>query len=149
MNTDVYTPLRPAVPLAHLPPAEGEERFAERRRIVLMEPDPALRSVLVRTLCRLGCIVSLKREPERVVESLGDSLTDGVVVALDADLRWAASLQSANRRQVPVVVLTYALPAPGEAQKLATVHFLRKPFDVGELFTHLHLPDKAQMVRGR
>lgn len=127
--------------------AEGEERFAERRRIALMEPDTALRNVLVRTLLRLGCIVSIKRSPEQVMEALQDGLTDGVVVALEADLPWAERLHAANARQVPVVILCDSSPDPYLTNQWPSLSFLQKPFDMRELLVHLHLPEKAKIIR--
>ena len=118
----------------------AREHFAERRRIALLEPDRALRSVLARTLLRLGCVVSLARDLEQVLEALRDGRLDGAVVALDVDARTLALLQSANGRGVPVVVTT---DEPHPANHGALVHCLLKPFDTRDLLAHLNLPHKA------
>lgn len=124
--------------------AEDEARFAERRRIALMEPEAALRSVLVRTLLRLGCIISLTRNPQQLIELLQDGMLDGAVVALEADSLWAARLHAVNSRRVPIVILGDSPPGPYVTKQLSSLYFLQKPFDTRELLEHLHLPEKAK-----
>jgi DNA-binding response OmpR family regulator len=143
MATDLLLPLQVAGDGAKSAPDEGEARFAERRRIVLMEPEGPLRAVLVRTLLRLGCIVSLTRGLDQVLEALRESEPDGALVALEADARTAALLQAANRRQIPIVVMCFASPEPHLLKRFAAMHFLVKPFDTRELLAHLRLPEKA------
>ncbi len=147
MSTDVSARVRDMDFRETVSAEEGEERFAERRRIALMEPDAALRSVLVRTLLRLGCIVSFKRSPEQVIETLQEGPIDGTVVALDADTPWAAHMHAANLHQVPIVILSDAPPDPHLTKQLPSVRFLQKPFDMRDLLVHLHLPEKARIIR--
>jgi CheY-like chemotaxis protein len=128
-------------------PAAGEERFAERRRIALLEPDSALRSTLVRLLLRLGVIVSFKHHPQNLVESVSEGNLDGAIVALEYNSPWIVAIQNANaQRQIPIVVLTNAPPGPRAVEVVVGVRFLDKPFDARELCELLGLPSKARIV---
>ncbi len=147
MGTDLLLPLQIADDGSEPAPDEGGARFAERRRIVLLEPEVPLRAVLVRTLLRLGCIVSLTRGLDQVLEALRESEPDGALVALEADARTAALLEAANRRQIPIVVMCFASPEPHLLKRFAPIHFLVKPFDTGDLLAHLRLPEKAILNR--
>ena len=127
-------------------PAAGDERFAERRRIALLEYDPALRPVIIRTLLRLGCVVSTKRDLAHVLETLQTGPVDGVVLALAADAASFAALQAANCRQVPVVLLTDEPVEPYLQQLFPSIHVLQKPFDARALLGDLGLPEKATIL---
>jgi DNA-binding response OmpR family regulator len=127
-------------------PAAGDERFAERRRIALLEHDPALRPVIIRTLLRLGCVVSTKPDLAHVLETLHSGPVDGVVLALAADAASFAALQAANCRQVPVVILTDEPVEPYLQQLFPSIHVLQKPFDARELLRRLQLPEKATIL---
>jgi DNA-binding response OmpR family regulator len=146
MSADLYLPMKLADETETASPPDGEQRFAVRWRIVLMETDGSLRAVLVRTLLRLGCIVSLTRRLEPVLEALRDGGMDGAIVALDAGAHAAALLQAANRRQVPLVVLTVAPPGPDLLKRYPAIRFLRKPFDTRELLAGLNLPEQATLA---
>ena len=147
MSANLLLPMQIADKPEAQSPFDSEQRFAERHRIVLLEPDDLLRGVLVRTLLRLGCIVNLSRGLDQVLTLLREGGMDGAVVALDAEAHAAALLQDANGRNVPIVVLTYAAPAPDLRKRFATICFLRKPFDTRELLASLRLPEKA-ILRG-
>jgi DNA-binding response OmpR family regulator len=147
VSTHLVSQPQPLDYAASHPAAGGEERFAERRRILLLEPDAALRAVLVRSLLRLGCIVRAKRHPQQVVDALPDEAIDGAVVALDEVMSWAPQLAAANPRQAPVVVLSYVPPDPYLIEQLPSLCFLQKPFDMRDLLAQLHLPEKAKLVR--
>jgi DNA-binding response OmpR family regulator len=127
---------------------EAEERFATRRRIALLEEDPALRPVVIRTLLRLGCVVSAKRCIAQVIETLRTGPVDGAVVALEGELSLLDALAAANHGAVPVVVLTDGLPEPHMLERYRSIRFLQKPFDMRELLASLQLPQKAVVVRG-
>ena len=127
-------------------PAASDERFAERRRIALLETDPALRPVIIRTLLRLGCVVSTKRDLPHVLKTLQTGPVDGVVLAHAADAASFAALQAANCRQVPVVVLTDEPVEPYLQQLFPTIHVLQKPFDARALLSDLGLPEKATIL---
>jgi DNA-binding response OmpR family regulator len=126
---------------------EAEERFAVRRRIALLEDDPALRPVVIRTLLRLGCVVSAKHCIAQVIETLRTGPVDGVVVALEGELSLLYELAAANDGAVPVVVLTDELPEPHMVEQFRSIRFLKKPFDMRELLASLQLPQKALVVR--
>jgi len=130
-------------------PDDAEERFAERRRIALLEGDTALRPVLIGTLLRLGCVVSVKHHITQVIETLQCGPVDGAVVALEGDLSLLEALAAANHGAVPVVVLSDVLPEPHMVKQFPSIRFLQKPFDMRELLNLLHLPQKAVIVRGR
>jgi DNA-binding response OmpR family regulator len=128
-------------------PTAGDERFAERRRIALLEYDPALRPVIIRTLLRLGCVVSAKRDLAHVLETLQTGPVDGVVLALAAaDAASFAALQAANCQRVPVVVLTDEPVEPYLQQLFPSIHVLQKPFDARALLSDLGLPEKATIL---
>jgi DNA-binding response OmpR family regulator len=127
---------------------EAEDRFAVRRRIALLEKDPALRPVVIRTLLRLGCVVSAKHCIAQVIETLRTGPVDGAVVAFEGELSLLYELAVANRSAVPVVVLTDGLPEPHMVEQFRSIHFLQKPFDMRELLASLQLPQKAVVVRG-
>ena len=126
-------------------PPVRDERFAARKRMVLLEPDPALRAVLVRSLLALGCVVSAKHETQQVIEALRCGPLDGAVIAFVSDTALAA-LQSANVRGVPLVVLTESAVEPRWLEKFPAIRFVRKPFDTRQLLTALELPQKAILV---
>jgi len=132
----------------HAAPPDGEDRFVERRRIALLEPDAALRPVLIVNLLRLGCVVSARRELPQVIEALQCGPLDGAIVALEGNRCALDALNAANRGGVPLVVLTDTLPEPHMVQKFPGMHFLQKPFDTRELLNALHLPQKAAIIRG-
>jgi DNA-binding response OmpR family regulator len=127
-------------------PTAGDDRFAERRRIALLEYDPALRPVIIRTLLRLGCVVSAKRDLAQVLETLQTGPVDGVVLALAADAASLAALQAANCGQVPVVILTDEPVEPYLQQLFPAIHVLQKPFDARALLSDLGLPEKATIL---
>ena len=146
MSTNLVGKMKPLAQAESTPHADGEARFAERRRILLLEPDAALRAVLVRSLLRLGCIVRAKRHPQQVIDALPNEFIDGAVIALDEAMSWAPQLAVANLRQVPVVVLSYAPPEPYLVKQLPSLCFLQKPFDMRDLLAQLHLPERAKLV---
>jgi DNA-binding response OmpR family regulator len=127
----------------------AEERFAERRRIALLERDTALRSVVIRNLLRLGCVVSAKRDVAQVIEALESGLADGAVVALERDNPLLETLAAAVRGPAPVIVLCDVLPEPHMVKRFAGLRFLQKPFDMRELICCLRLPPHAVIVRGK
>jgi len=129
------------------PSPASEERFAERRRIVLLENDRALCNVITRSLLRLGCVVTFKRSYDQVLCALREANVHGVVMALELDGAQLAALTAANSGQVPIVVLTHAPPAPHQADLYPSLRLLQKPFDMRELFTLLNLPQQAKIVR--
>lgn len=137
---------RHASDMAAQEPRAGTERFAERRRIALLEYDPALRPVIIRTLLRLGCVVSTKRDLAHVVETLQTGPVDGVVLALAADAASFAALQAANACQVPVVILTDEPVEPYLQQLFPAIHVLQKPFDARDLLRWLRLPEKPTIL---
>ena len=100
-----------------------------------MEPDAALRSVLVRTLLRRGFVVSLQHGPEQVIAALQEGGCQGVIVALDPDSAWLSRIDTHRGEcDVPIVALTYTAPGPGDVEKLPGICFLQKPFDVADLY---------------
>jgi len=127
--------------------AQGEERFAERPRIVLMEPDNTLRAVMIRNLLRLGCVVSCKHSREQVLEALETGPIDGAIIALEADASLVAALDAANSKRTSIVVLTNFPIEPRLTAQFSSIHFLQKPFDMRELLSHLSLPQKALIIR--
>jgi len=127
-------------------PAGREPRFAERRRIAVLENDHALRPVVIRTLLRLGCVVSAKHELAQVTEALQVGPIDGAVVALGGDGACLAALQSANACLVPVVVLLDQPAEPHLKVRYPALRFLQKPFDMRELLAQLGLPEKATIL---
>ncbi len=131
---------------APLTEPEAGERFAERRRIALLEPDPDLRPVLIRTLLRLGCVVSAKRELAQIIETLQTGPVDGAIVALCAQSDCVAALQASNARQATIVVLTDDAVEPHLRRLFPAIHFLQKPFDMRDLLASLGLPEKATIL---
>jgi DNA-binding response OmpR family regulator len=131
-----------------MPQTPSEEQFGERRRITLLEPDPALRAVVIRSLLRLGCVVSTKRSREQVIDALETGPIDGAIIALEADASLAAALHTANHLRAPIVVLTNFPAEPRMMESFSSILFLQKPFDMRELLAHLRLPQKAFIVRG-
>ena len=127
--------------------AQDDEQFAERRRIALMEPDPKLRAVLIRTLLRLGCVVSAKRSQAQMIEAIQTGPLDGAIVALEADAMLADSLCAANNHRAAIVVLTSVPVEPHLVEQFSSICFLQKPFDMRELLAQLRLPLKALIVR--
>ena len=141
VSTNLVSKPKPAEYAESIPNADTEERFAERRRIALMEPDAALRSTLVRFLLRLGCVVTFKHIPPKVIESLHEGTLDGAIVALESGSPWIAEIQHANtERQIPIVILMNTSLGPREMEEIAGVRFLVKPFDVRDLSELLGLP---------
>ncbi len=125
---------------------EVVEGFAVRRRIVLHEPYPPLRSVIARNLTRRGCIVTFRRSPDDVCALLQQcDAWHGAVVGLDEDPATAAQqierLRAANHRQVPVVLLTVWTVRPEQraAWRSAGMTGLEKPFDIRDLLASLSL----------
>ena len=121
----------------------GDMQFVERRRITMLEPDTALRSVMTRCLLALGCVVSAKREFSQVRDALRCGPCDGVIIALGANAAQCAEMQAANTRGVPVVVLSDGAVEPRFASQFPAIRFLRKPFDTRQLLVELKLPQKA------
>ena len=120
--------------------------FAERRRIALHEPYPALRSVIASNLTRRGCIVSFKRSPDEVCALLQEpDMLGGAVVDLDGEQALAAQqidcLRTANWRHLPLVVLTTWTVRPEQRAewRRAALTALQKPFDMRELLDCLDL----------
>jgi hypothetical protein len=154
LRTETIVPAGPgphaptaAVPQAEsLGPAEREPRFAERRRIAVLEHDRALRPVVIRTLLRLGCVVSAKHEFAQVTEALQAGPIDGAVVALGGDGTCLPALQSANASAVPIVVLLDQPVEPHLQARYPALRFLQKPFDMRELLAQLGLPEKATIL---
>jgi DNA-binding response OmpR family regulator len=147
VSTNLVSKPRPSEYAESTPHAVEDERFAERRRIALMEPDSALRSTLVRFLLRLGVVVTFKHAPPKVIEAMNDGNLDGAIVALESDSPWIAEIRQANMmRQIPIVILTNASPGPHEVEVTGGVRFLVKPFDVRELCELLRLPPKARII---
>jgi DNA-binding response OmpR family regulator len=128
---------------------QPEERFAERRRIALLEPDAALRRVLIPLLLRLGCVVSVKRELAQVIEALQTGPLDAAIVALEPDNVQLEALRAANRQQVPIVLLMDVPVGPLTASQFPDIHFLEKPFDARELLAGLNLPEKPTILTER
>jgi DNA-binding response OmpR family regulator len=141
--------IRPVVFSARAAEAQPEERFAERRRIAMLEPDAALRRVLIPMLLRLGCVVSPKRDLAQMIEALQSGPLDGAIVALGPDISWVAALSAANQHYVPVVLLMNFPVDPLSARQFPDIHFLQKPFDARELLTRLNLPEKATILTAR
>lgn len=133
-----------ARPVADTP--EDREEFSTRRRILVLEPDPALRRVLAGALLRLGCVVSFKSSLAAVLESLSPDV-DGVIAALDADLSPAARLRAAAPPGTRLAVLSHAPPDPKLARSLPAVAFLQKPFDLRDLLAALNVPERAQIIK--
>jgi DNA-binding NtrC family response regulator len=129
-----------AVPVAAPP---GDEQFVERRRISMLEPDTALRSVMTRCLLALGCVVSAKRELAQLREVLCSGPCDGAIISLAVDVAQLSALQAANARDVPIVVLTDGAVEPQIVDQFPAIHFMRKPFDTRQLLVALELPHKA------
>ena len=127
-------------------PAEREPRFAERRRIAVLEHDRALRPVVIRTLLRLGCVVSAKHELAQLTEALQAGPIDGAIVALAGDGAYLPALQCANVSAVPVVVLLDGPIEPRLKARYPALRFLQKPFDMRELLAQLGLPEKATIL---
>ena len=146
MSSQVYTSISATEYHEMLAHEQGEDRFAERRRIAVMEHDHALRAVVIRSLLRLGCVVSAKRTMEQIIMALQTGPIDGAIICLEADDTLSATLQAANHHQVPIVVLTDRPVEPHSTEQFDTIRFLQKPFDMRELLVHLHLPQKATII---
>lgn len=136
------------LPMQAAPALDPElEEFAERRRIALLESDAPLRAVIVRALLRVGCVVTFKRRCAQIIAALRMDELQGVVLALPIDESQAELLIEANIHHVPIVVLMNAPPLPQLARRAPNLRFLQKPFDMRELFTQLHLPHEAKIIR--
>ena len=146
MSNNTYTRMREMQNRETMRQAQPEERFAERRRIALLEPDAALRRVLIPLLLRLGCVVSVKRELAQVIEALQTGPLDGVIIALGPDNALLKSLCAANCQHVPIVLLMDPAVDPLTAKQFPDMHFLAKPFDANELLAGLNLPEKATIL---
>jgi DNA-binding response OmpR family regulator len=150
MSSHTYTRMREIEnPETILQAHGGEEQFAERRRISLLESDTALRPVLIGILLRLGCVVSARRELAQVIEALQTGPLDGAIVALEPDHARLAALCTANQHNVPIVVLMDSAVDPLTASQFPGIHFLQKPFDVRQLLAKLNLPEKATILTER
>ena len=131
-------------PLADTP--EEREEFATRPRLLLLEPDPALRRVLASTLLRLGCVLNFKRDLESLITTLAGGEYSGAIVALDTDLAPAIRLGASAPPGARLAILANTPPDPLLIRQLPSACFLQKPFDLRELLVALNLPDKAQIV---
>ncbi len=119
-------------------------RFADRARIALFERDPALRPVIIRSLLRLGCVVSAKRDLGRLQTALQEGLLHGAVADLEFDVLSLEALDDANRSHVPLAVLTDIQVEPYLRAQFPTLSFIQKPFDIRVLFDALKLPRKPR-----
>jgi DNA-binding NtrC family response regulator len=149
MRAEVSPPLEKVNVMESVVQPANDERFAERSRIALMESDRALRAVMVRSLLRVGCVVSFKCNQAEVVEALQAGVLHGVVMAAELDFHDMAALDAANVQHVPIVVLTHAPPALHAFNSHSSLRFLQKPFDMRDLFVHLNLSQSAKIVSNR
>ena len=148
MSSNTYTQMREIENRETASQAQGEEQFADRRRIALMESDNTLRAVMIRNLLRLGCVVSCKHSQQQMLEALETGPIDGAIIALEANASLAQALDAANNQRASIVVLTNFPIEPRLREQFSSIHFLQKPFDMRELLVFLHLPQKALIVRG-
>ncbi|MBI5876444.1 MAG: hypothetical protein HZB53_02235 [Chloroflexi bacterium] len=147
MSTTVYSSNSPLLvdPVADTP-ADREE-FAARPRLLLMEPDPALRRVLASALLRLGCVLNFKRDLESLKATIATGDYSGAIVALDTDLAPVIQLSSAAPPGFRLAIVAHAPPDPVLARRLPDVRFLQKPFDLRELLVILNLPARAEIIK--
>jgi CheY-like chemotaxis protein len=127
-------------------PDEAFEYFKSRRRIVLHEPYPALRSVIARSLIRLGCVVTFKRSHDEVCALLQDAdYLYGAITSVDGDPTTAVHqiehLRAANRHQIPLILLTNWPVGPDQRAEWrhAGMTALSKPFDMRDLLVSLNM----------
>ncbi len=131
------------------PELEHHDDFTNRARIALLEPDPTLRAVIVRSLLRMGCVVTFKRTLAQVSECLRAGTVHGALVAWELNAEEMTALNDANVNRVPVVVLTETAPPPPGTAARDPLRFLQKPFDMRELFTQLNLTQAPKVLNIR
>ena len=121
--------------------------LARRAHVSLMEPDPALRSVLTRTLLRAGCVVIFRRTLEQASAALAQGAEDALVVALDDNPRAAIELQKRNSGNAQLIVLTAQAVDPRLLHQLPSVRFHQKPFDTRDLLDDLGISRPSSLDR--
>jgi DNA-binding response OmpR family regulator len=108
-------------------------------RIVLMEPDPALRRVLTRRLEDEGYGVRPLEAPDSVLEALREAGADVLVTALPNGLEVVPPLRDRSSVIVVAMLPRDADPARGlDALDAGADDFVIKPFSPRELMSRLH-----------
>ena len=117
--------------------SQGSLKERSMKRLILVEDDKQLRSVLSRSLRRLGYDVSEAATASEARNSIHNGAAD--IVLLDINLpdgtgwdvlRW---LRTRPDPQPPVIVLSAVQPAPSRVQTLMPDAILTKPFPIDVL----------------
>ena len=113
------------------------EIASRRCSILVVEDDSGIRESLVECLAGEGYAVELAADGAEGLERLRARRPDLVVLDLVMPIMNGAELveavgRDAALRSVPILLMTAAMPAPGE-QIPPVAGYLAKPFELGEL----------------